>query len=140
MREGERRSNIVLAIDDQPENLLMLQSVLEGRGYRFLGAGSGAEGLAHCMRARPRLVLLDIQMPDIDGLAICRTIRQTIELWQMPIVFVTGRKTAEDVRAGLKAGGNDFLVKPFDPVKLIRRVEYWMHSDLERVGSERSRG
>jgi DNA-binding response OmpR family regulator len=76
-------------------------------------------------RVTPRLILLDIQMPEMDGLETCRRIRAIRELAQVPVAFLTASKSAEDVRAGLAAGGNDFIVKPFDIQKLLLRVEHW---------------
>jgi len=123
----DRRSRIVIGVDDEAGNIEMLSSLIEGAGFTFMGASSGTECLTLVARIEPRLILLDIEMlPGMDGFETCRRIRHDMRLKPVPIVFLTGRKTAEDVKRCLQAGGNDFIVKPFDPVKLIERVEYWM--------------
>jgi DNA-binding response OmpR family regulator len=119
------RSKIVLGVDDDPDTLAMLAAVMSAAGYTFLGAATGGECVRLATRCAPRLVLLDIQMPAMDGFATCRELRKRPELSPVPVAFLTARKTAEDVRAGLAAGGNDFILKPFDIGHLRRRVRYW---------------
>ncbi len=115
----------VVAIDDQLENLILLQAIIEHRGYTFLGATSGAEGIGLAAQAAPRLILLDVQMPDMDGFETCRQLRGIWALKATPIAFLTACKTGADVQAGMKAGGDDFLMKPFDAEKLLARIEHW---------------
>jgi two-component system OmpR family response regulator len=122
---NSRKNKIILGVDDQPENIMMLEALIEGRGYTFFGAGSGAECISLAPRAAPRLILLDIQMPELDGFETCKRLRAIWTLAPTPIVFLTGRKSSDDVRAGMAAGGNDFIVKPFDAEKLLARVDYW---------------
>lgn len=125
-----RRSKIVLGVDDEPINLALLKAVIERAGYSFFGAENGAAAMALCHRFTPRLILLDIQMPDMDGVRTCQKLRAIEAIRQVPIAFLTARKTAEDVTRGMQAGGNDFIVKPFDPVKLLERVEHWTNRRL----------
>jgi two-component system OmpR family response regulator len=122
---GGRSTKIVLGVDDVPQNLMVLEAVLGAAGYTFLAVGSGRECLTMLTRVAPRLILLDIQMPEMDGLETCRRIRAILALAHVPIAFLTASKSAEDVRAGLASGGNDFIVKPFDIKKLLLRVEHW---------------
>jgi len=117
---------IVLAIDDQHETLLLIQGFVEAAGFGFVGARRGREALTLTERLVPRLVLLDIEMPDMDGFETCRRLRTNPALRTVPIAFLTARKTVEDVTNGLSAGGNDFIVKPFDPDKLIERIGFWV--------------
>jgi DNA-binding response OmpR family regulator len=123
---SDRRSKLIMAIDDQAETLLLLQGFIETAGFSFVGARRAREAVTLTDRMRPRLILLDVQMPNIDGFETCRILRTNPALRTVPIAFLTARKTAEDVTAGLSAGGNDFIVKPFDPDKLIERIEYWL--------------
>src|SRR5258708_517895 len=109
--DPSRAAKIVLGVDDQPENLIILESLIEAQGFIFLGVGSGAEALSLAVRASPRLILLDVQMPEMDGFETCRRLRRIPELASVPIAFLTARKASDDVRAGLQAGGNDFIVK-----------------------------
>jgi DNA-binding response OmpR family regulator len=121
----DRRHKIVMAIDDQPETLMLIQGYVESAGFSFIGALRGREAVTLSERMVPRLILLDIEMPHIDGFETCKLLRATPALRTVPIAFLTVRKTATDVTNGLAAGGNDFIVKPFNPDKFIERVEYW---------------
>jgi CheY-like chemotaxis protein len=127
---AQAHGRIVIGVDDQPENLLILQAVLEHAGYFFLGAASGAECISLALRSSPRLILVDIQMPEMDGFETCRRLRAEWSLRRTPIAFLTAKKAPEDVRKGIDAGGNDFLLKPFDPEKLLTRTEYWTKRSL----------
>lgn len=120
------RSKVVLGVDDAPENLAFLKRAIEACGYTFVGAKSGVECLEMLGRVMPRVILLDIEMQPIDGFETCRRIRSMTGTDQVPIAFLTARKTANDVKAGLAAGGDDFIVKPYLIPKLRERVEYWM--------------
>jgi two-component system, OmpR family, response regulator len=121
-----RSGKTVLGVDDQPENLIMLEALIEARGYSFFGASSGADCLSLAMRVNPKVILLDVQMPQMDGFETCRRLRGMFLLKTVPVAFLTARKSPEDVRTGLAAGGNDFIVKPFDAERLLARVDYWM--------------
>jgi CheY-like chemotaxis protein len=127
VNQSDRRSKVVLGVDDGVEDLRLLGGLVEGAGFTFIGASGGIDCLSLAARITPRLILLDIQMPSgIDGFETCRRLRLDARLRFVPIVFLTGRNSGEDVKKCLAAGGNDFIVKPFDPVKLIERVEYWV--------------
>jgi len=104
---------------------MMLESLIESQGFTFFGVASGAECLSLAPRISPRLILLDIQMPELNGFETCRRLRSIYTVKPIPVAFLTARKSADDVRAGMLAGGNDFIVKPFDPEKLIARVVHW---------------
>ena len=116
---------LVLAADDAPEILFLLGAALKGAGYNFMGTASGAELLALSLRVVPRLILLDIEMPGMNGFETCRRLRANTDLLRVPIAFLTGRKTFEDVTEGLGAGGNDFILKPFVPSQVLERVQHW---------------
>jgi CheY-like chemotaxis protein len=128
-----RAGTIVLAADDQADNILLLESLLESQGYTFIGVGSGKACLAMAERISPRLILLDVQMPVLDGYETCRRLRAIPALARVPVAFLTARKAAQDVRAGVAAGGDDFIVKPFDPARLIARVAHWTGHPLGAV-------
>jgi CheY-like chemotaxis protein len=137
MDDAKRSGKVVLAIDDQMENLLLLEGLITARGYAFFGAASGAEGLSLASRTFPRLILLDLQMPEMDGFETCRRVRAIPELQQTPIAFLTGSKSSADVATGMAAGGNDFILKPFDIDRLLTRVDYWTSRRLGAVGAHR---
>lgn len=131
--DPSRRSKVVLAADDYLTNLDLVREVVTAAGYHFVGAESGTELLALAWKVSPRVVLLDIQMPGLDGFETCRRLREMAamgtqyhKLATVPILFLTARKSVENVRECMAVGGNDFIIKPFDTVKLATRIEYWM--------------
>ena len=119
-------SDIVLGVDDRIECLELLDNVVRAGGYSFVGARSGAECLTLLTRIVPKVILLDIEMPNLDGFETCRRIRALPALRRVPIAFLTARKMAADVRKGLLIGGNDFIVKPFEVNNLLDRISHWM--------------
>jgi len=120
-----RKSKVVIGVDDQPENIMVLRALLAAHGYTFLAASSGPECISLATRNAPRLILLDIQMPEMDGFETCRRLRAIWTLRSVPIAFLTARKAPEDVKLGLSLGGNDFILKPFDQERLLARVDHW---------------
>jgi CheY-like chemotaxis protein len=127
---------IVLCVDDAPENLSALNMVLLSNGYAFVGAASGDDCLKLVAKMKPKLVLLDIQMPGIDGFETCRRLRRLPQTAKVPIAFLTARRAGEDVKAGIAAGGNDFIIKPFDREKLMARVRHWVDGPAKPVEAQ----
>jgi adenylate cyclase len=111
----------VLAVDDQPANLRLLEAVLSPRGYHVRTAGSGAEALAALAEEDVDLVLLDIVMPGMDGYQVCRAIRADQRFAFLPVVMITAAGNQERLQA-LEAGADDFVAKPFDKGELLARV------------------
>ena len=111
----------VLAVDDQPANLRLLDAVLTPRGYRVLTASSGAEALALLETEDVDIVLLDIVMPEMDGHEVCRRIRSTPATEFLPVVMITA-SGSEQRLAALESGADDFITKPFDKSELLARV------------------
>ena len=127
------RSKVVIGVDDDPSCLTLLDRVVGSAGYTFLGVASGQECMTLVARTVPRLILLDIQMPDMDGFETCRRLRAEKQLIHVPIAFLTARKTTADVRKGMAIGANDFIVKPFEPAKLTERLHYWTRHQVNRT-------
>ena len=111
----------VLAVDDQPTNLRLLDAVLTPRGHRVLTASSGAEALALLETEDVDLVLLDIVMPGMDGYEVCRRIRSNPATEFLPVVMITA-SGSEQRLAALESGADDFVTKPFDQSELLARV------------------
>jgi adenylate cyclase len=111
----------ILAVDDQPANLRLLDAVLSPRGYRVVSASSGGQALELLPSAGADLVLLDIVMPGIDGYEVCRRIRSAPETAFLPVVMITASGNQEKTRA-IEAGADDFVSKPFDQSELLARV------------------
>lgn len=114
------RKETVLAVDDDIYALRMLKRTLELGGYEVLTAGSGKQALELIFAENLALVLLDIMMPDLDGYAVCRRIR---EFSRVPVIIITARNAAEDVAKGLELGADDYIIKPFSSVELAARVK-----------------
>ena len=111
-------SQRLLIVDDEPEIVEMLRRFFERKGYEVLTAESGQAALKQA-QAQPDMILLDINLPDIDGLEVCATIRRHVSC---PIVFLTARIEDSDKVKGFAAGGDDYVVKPFSLAELEARV------------------
>lgn len=122
----QNRGRIILGVEDTPEDMLLLRTVLTAAGYTFVGARDGQECLQLVTRVKPRLILLDVEMQWLIGFEVCRRLRQVRELNEVPIVFLTARNTSFDVKSGIDAGGDDYMAKPFDAQKLLVRARYWI--------------
>ncbi|MDP1846398.1 MAG: SpoIIE family protein phosphatase [Solirubrobacteraceae bacterium] len=123
MRDA-RSTTAVLLVDDHEENLLALEAILEPTGYRLVRARSGDEALRALLRDEFAAILLDVQMPGIDGFETARLIRARERTRNVPIIFVTAiSKTPEHVFRGYDAGAVDYLFKPVDPLILRSKVE-----------------
>ena len=115
------RDQILVIEDDAPLRHL-ITTLLQGAGYETVEAESGEKGLELARQDRPRLVLLDINLPGTSGYSVCNELRQTLGQ-QLPIMFLSGERTESfDRVAGLLIGADDYLTKPFDPDELIARV------------------
>jgi diguanylate cyclase (GGDEF)-like protein len=115
-------SAAVLVAEDSLVIRAVLVEQLQSRGYRVLEAADGEQALAACHRERPDVVLLDVEMPQLDGHAVLAAIKAEPLLADIPVVFVTSRVTTEDVVEGLRLGAHDYLRKPFEPSELLARV------------------
>jgi class 3 adenylate cyclase len=113
----------ILVADDNPMNLDILQTRLAAHGYEVLTAGDGEAALALAREAQPDLVLLDIMMPKLDGLDVCRQLRADPALPFIPVILVTAKGDSKDVVAGLEAGADEYLTKPVDQAALVARVK-----------------
>src|SRR5438046_1200970 len=113
----------ILVVDDTPHNVMLLCDLVAANGYATLEAASGTEALSVIAREDPQLVLLDVVMPDMDGYAVCRAIRDDPKTALLPVVMVTALAPGEERVRGLEAGADDFLAKPIDPAELLARIK-----------------
>ncbi len=116
-------SKRIVLIEDDTDLYALLKYNLEKEGFSLAGSQTGRGALDLCRRVRPDLVLLDIMLPDSDGLDICKGIRADAELAQTPIIFLTARASETDRIVGLELGANDYIVKPFFIRELIARIK-----------------
>ena len=117
-----RDTPLILAVDDTPENLEILSVRLEANGYEVQTAADGEEGLARARELEPDLILLDIMMPKLDGISVVRELKRDAKLKAIPVILVTAKADTRDIVAGLDAGGDDYLTKPFEHAALLARV------------------
>lgn len=110
----------ILAVDDTPPNLRLLEAVLVPKGYEVISVENGADALVEAAKGVD-LVLLDVHLPDISGFEVCHRLRNDAATAALPIVMVTATATAERVE-GLEAGADDFVAKPFNQAELLARV------------------
>lgn len=115
------RRPVLLIVDDQPVQIHALQRIFQNDCEVFV-ATDGEQALAHCRRAPPDLILLDIIMPGMDGLAVCRALKQRGATVDVPVLFVTAQTNALDQTHALEAGGVDFISKPVNPAVVRARV------------------
>ena len=112
----------ILAVDDMPTNLEILRVRLEAQGYEVITAEDGEQALAKAREFEPDLVLLDIMMPKLDGIAVLKQLKQDAMLRFVPVILVTAKSDIRDVVGGLDAGGDEYLTKPFEHAALTARV------------------
>ena len=110
----------ILVVDDEPNIAELIELYLSREGYQVVKAGAGEAAVRAAAEHRPRLVVLDIGLPDIDGLEVCRRLRQTSTI---PVIFLTARDSEVDRVVGLELGADDYVTKPFSPPELVARVK-----------------
>ena len=123
----------VLVVDDSPVNLKLLVQVLQGQGYRVLVAKSGRAALEIAGRTRPDLVLLDVMMPDQNGLEVCRELKANPATSESVVIFLSALGEVADKVAGLELGASDYITKPIQTEEVLARVA----NHLARLGLER---
>ncbi|WP_041367837.1 response regulator [Methylocella silvestris] len=112
----------ILAVDDVAENLEIVVVRLEAHGYEIITASDGEEGLAKARAIKPDLILLDIMMPKLDGISVLKELKRDENLGFIPVILLTAKADRTDLVAGLDAGADDYLTKPFDQSALVARV------------------
>lgn len=116
MHEGN-----ILIVEDEADLARLMQIYLESKNFRTSWSATASGALKHMREnSTPDLILLDIELPDGDGMELCRSIRETSDV---PIVFVTCRREWGDISGGLALGADDYVTKPFDPAELVARVQ-----------------
>ena len=112
----------VIIVDDDRETREMLKMALELEGYEVSQAANGLRLISTLHVDRPDLILLDVMMSWIDGFELCRAIKKNEEFRDIPVIFISAKKTPQDVRLGLDAGAVDYFTKPIDVDKLAQRI------------------
>ena len=113
----------VLIVEDEKDILQLVKLYLEKEGYRTVTASTGSEGLAQVRSEKPDLVVLDLMLPEIDGLEICKRLRSAPDTAMLPIIMLTAKAEESDTIIGLELGADDYVTKPFSPKTLVARVK-----------------
>ena len=121
-------SDIVLIVDDVPENLSLLHDALDESGYTVLVATNGESALQRARQSLPDVVLLDAVMPGMDGFEVARRLKADFVTHHIPIVFMTGLTETEHVVAAFAAGGADYVTKPIRPAEVLARISAHVHN------------
>ena len=124
----------ILLVDDEPDVLELLEFNLEAAGYSTVTAVDGADALAKARRYQPSLIIMDVMMPEMNGLEACKVLRRDPNLATVPIILLTARAGEIDRVLGLELGANDYLTKPFSPRELVLRVKELLRRTTETAG------
>ena len=119
----------ILLVDDEPEILEISRDYLKASAFEVVTASDGVQGLSAARREKPDLIVMDVMMPEMDGLELCKSIRRESNV---PIIMLTARVEETDKLIGLEIGADDYITKPFSPRELVARVEVV----LRRVGGD----
>lgn len=114
---------LVLIVDDNSGNLQVLGNILSEKGYKIAIAESGGEALNFVSKKHPDLILLDILMPEMDGLEVCRRLKGSVETKNIPIIFISVLDNTEDKVRGFDLGGVDYITKPFEEKEVLARIQ-----------------
>jgi len=128
----------IVLIEDDTDLFALLKYNLEKEGFAIAGSQTGKGAVDLCRRERPELVILDIMLPDSDGLEICKGLRNHSDLANVPIIFLTARVSETDRILGLELGANDYIVKPFFIRELVARVKNQLRTQTVPTRSVRA--
>lgn len=123
-------SKTVLLVDDEPHVLEVLRVTLEDLGFRLLEAADGPSALQVVKEESPDLVVLDVMLPNLSGLEVCRELKNSENTAYIPVIMLTARSGEEDEKAGLEAGADRYLTKPFSPLTLMTEVVKLLNVEL----------
>ena len=127
----------IVLIEDDADLFALIRYNLEKEGFAFAGSQTGKGAMELCRRERPDLIILDIMLPDSDGLDICKGIRAHPELSHIPVIFLTARASETDRIVGLELGANDYIVKPFFVRELIARIKIHFRGQTPTISCSR---
>lgn len=118
------KNHQILIVDDTPANIQVLGQTLAAKGYKIVIATNGVQALKAVEQSIPDLILLDVNMPEMDGFETCKRLKELKEFEDIPIIFLTARTDTEDIVNAFQVGGADYITKPFRPVELLARVHF----------------
>jgi len=122
----------ILVVDDNKENLRVVGNFLKEKGYKIAFSLDGESALQLTGSNRFDLILLDVMMPEMDGFEVCRKLKEDLATKDIPIIFLTAKSSIPDIVTGFKAGGVDYITKPFNKEELLARVQTHLELKLMR--------
>jgi len=120
--EKKMANEMILVVDDEEDILELIRYNLEKEGYRTVATTSGEQALYEAKRTMPNLIILDLMLPGVDGLEVCKQLSSAEETRHIPILMVTAKSEESDIITGLEMGADDYITKPFSPKVLVARV------------------
>jgi CheY-like chemotaxis protein len=129
---GAQPKSRVLVVDDISKNLQIVGTMLRNEGYQVMPATSGVQALERALGQPPHLILLDLMMPEMDGLEVCRRLKAEPLTRQIPVIFLTASNEMEHLVKGFEAGAVDYITKPFNAPELLARVRTHLELQLAR--------
>ena len=123
VKPEEREQPLILIVDDEEDIRKVLGKRLETAGYRVIAAANGRAGIEMAAREKPDIIIMDVMMPEMNGFEATEVLRSKLETAVIPIIMLTAKQDKESELAGIKAGADDYLTKPFDKEKLLARIE-----------------
>jgi len=122
----------ILIVDDEEDVLELVQYNLDKNGYRIETATTGEKALTKARTKLPDLIILDLMLPDIDGLDVCKKLKSDTKTQNIPIIMLTAKGEEADIVTGLELGADDYVTKPFSPKVLVARVRRILHKTIAR--------
>ncbi|MFA5350001.1 MAG: response regulator, partial [Candidatus Omnitrophota bacterium] len=122
----------ILIVEDEKDIIKMLEYNLKKEGFKVIAARDGEDALDLALREYPDLILLDLMLPGIDGLEVCRTLRKDTKTAPIPIIMLTAKSQESDKVVGLELGADDYITKPFSPRELIARIKAVLRRAAEK--------
>lgn len=129
-------SDTLLIIEDNKQNFYMMRFLLEKNDFKIIGAENGREGIEKALRHKPRAILLDIQLPEMDGYAVAEELHKHDELGNIPIVAVTSYAMVGDRERILAAGATGYIEKPIDPETFVAEIIQYLSKDPDGQGKQ----
>lgn len=126
----------VLIVDDTPKNIQVAMHMLKNEGYHMFYAKNAMMALGLIKEKEFDLILLDIMMPDMDGFEVCATLKSDLKTANIPIIFLSGKDSQDDIQKAYEVGGIDYIIKPFIDIELKTKVA--IHSELSRLKKEKT--
>jgi two-component system alkaline phosphatase synthesis response regulator PhoP len=134
---GATPSKKILIVEDEPDILQLVKLYLEKEGFRTATAVNGAQALKKVKEDKPDLIVLDLMLPEVDGLEVCKRLRSIPDTALLPIIMLTAKAEESDTVIGLELGADDYVAKPFSPKALVARIKALLRR-LERTPAEGS--